>query len=91
MERRRHFLDYLTDSTMDEEALPLLPIVELAGDRRVLIENHGGISQYSCEKITVMVKFGAVHICGSKLTVEHMTRTRLVILGRIDAISLTRR
>lgn len=91
MERRKHFQEYLTDQTMDEEAVPLLPIVELAGDGRVLIENHCGISQYSCEKITVMVKFGAVHICGSKLMVEYMTRTRLVILGHIDAISIARR
>ena len=35
-------------------------IVEIAGDRRVLIENHFGVKEYSREKIGVKVKYGLV-------------------------------
>ena len=34
-------------------ALPGVPIVELAGDRRVLIENHRGVTEYGMERICV--------------------------------------
>ena len=67
------------------------PIVELAGDRRVLIENHLGVITYGKEKIIVKVKYGAVCICGCSLELTHMTKEQLVIFGTIQSISLHRR
>lgn len=82
------FLNRLTDLG---EPLPELPIVELAGDNRVLIENHRGIVQYTGERIGVRVKYGLLLVCGCRLHLACMTRERLVISGRIDGIHLERR
>lgn len=73
------------------EPLPGQLLVELVSDRRVLIENHLGITQYDRNKICVKVKFGSVAICGDNLELNQMTRFQLVISGRIDAVTIHRR
>lgn len=92
MGRSHYFLNRLAEGVdLGEEPLPGQPIVELAGDRRVLIENHYGVKEYSREKIGVKVKYGQVNICGCGLELRHMTKAQLVISGKIDAVSLHRR
>lgn len=67
------------------------PIVEIAGDSRVLIENHFGIMGYSAEQIQVKVKYGCVCVCGCGLEVLRMTREQLVIHGRIQGVRIQRK
>ena len=58
-------LEHMADrAELETEPMPAQPIVEIAGDQRVLVENHRGIIAYSTEKILVNVAFGAVCICG---------------------------
>lgn len=73
------------------EPLPGVPIVEVAGENRVLIERHSGVTEYSRERICVKVRYGAVCICGCSLELTRMTREQLVISGRIDCVQLQRR
>ena len=73
------------------EALPARSVIEIAGDSRVLIEHHGGVREYSRERIGVSVKFGTVQIDGCGLELSRMTREQLVISGRIDGVTLLRR
>lgn len=88
----RYFFERLADEIdLAAEPLPGQPIVEVAGDRRVLIENHFGVKAYSREKIVVKVKFGFVVVCGCGLELMQMTKEQLVIRGRIDMITLQRR
>lgn len=92
MGRGHFFLEHLAEnSDLAMEPLPGQPIVEIAGDRRVLIENHLGVKAYGRDKIVVKVKYGAVCICGCGLELMRMTREQLVIRGRIEAVSLQRR
>ena len=92
MGRGRNFLERLAEeSDLVMEPLPGQPIVELAGDGRVLIENHHGVKAYGREKILVRVKYGYVCVCGCGLELHRMTREQLVIRGKIDGISLQRR
>lgn len=92
MDRGRFFFDRLAEDTdLAMESLPGQTIVEIAGDRRVLIENHFGVKAYGREKILVKVKYGYVCICGCGLELLRMTREQLVIRGRIDAVTLQRR
>ena len=82
----------LADSAdLSTEPLPMLPLVELAGDKRVLIENHRGVVQYSRERICVKVRYGIVCVCGCGLELSRMTKEQLVISGRIDGVTLERR
>ena len=76
---------------LPEEGLPGETLVEIMGDDRVLIEGHKGVREYSRERIGVNVKFGMVTVCGNGLTLRCMTREQLIITGKIQGISLTRR
>lgn len=79
------------EADLGGESTPGVPIVELAGDCRVLIENHFGVKEYSRERIAVKVKYGVICVCGCQLELMRMTAERLVISGRIDTVTLQRR
>lgn len=87
---RRRLKDYVSEKAVNPELFPIVPIVELAGSHRVLVENHLGVTQYSMEMIGIKMKYGGIRICGCGLTLEHMTRVKLIITGRIDSICLLR-
>ncbi|MBQ7801805.1 MAG: YabP/YqfC family sporulation protein [Oscillospiraceae bacterium] len=89
---KKHWAERLVDGAdLSGEPMPGVPVVELAGDRRVLIERHGGVTEYSGEKICVKVRYGTVAVCGCGLELTCMTREQLVITGRIDSLQLLRR
>ena len=67
------------------------PIVEIAGDRQVLIENHQGVKAYSRESILIKVKYGCICVCGCGLEMMRMTRDQLIIRGQIESVTLQRR
>lgn len=73
------------------ETMPGLPIVEMAGDGRVLIERHGGVTEYSRDRISVKVPFGSICVRGNCMELTRMTRQQLLISGHIDCIELHRR
>ena len=74
-----------------EQPLPGLPIVEVAGDRRVLVENHLGIREYERDRISISVQYGVLRVEGDCLELAMMSGHQLVIVGRIDRIFLERR
>lgn len=89
---KSHWIQRIADGAdLASEPLPGVPIVEVAGERRVLIERHGGVTEYSRERICVKVCYGAVCVCGESLELTRMTREQLVISGRIDCVQLQRR
>lgn len=92
MGRERYFAERVSAAVdLQDEPLPGLPLVEIAGDRRVLIENHHGVTEYGTEQICVKVKFGSVCICGSELELTKMTREQLIISGCIGCVKVIRR
>lgn len=75
---------------LPDEPLPGLPLVEIAGHRRVLVENHRGIVEYGPQSICVKVKFGQICIRGTALELTKMTKGQLVISGCIESVHLVR-
>lgn len=73
------------------ESFPGQVLVEIAGENRVLIENHRGVGAYSPQKIGVKVPYGMIEITGAGLDLRSMTREQLVIAGQIEAVTLKRR
>ncbi len=73
------------------ESLPGVPLLEIAGDCRVLIEEHKGVTEYSKEQICIKVSYGLVCICGCGLELIKMSREQLAISGRIDCVKLQRK
>lgn len=92
MVQKKHWVQRITEAAdLHGEALPGVPLVEVAGENRVLIECHCGVTEYSTERICVKVKYGHVCVCGSGLELTIMTKERVVISGCIHAVQLNRR
>lgn len=91
MKRRGSLFETLVrNADLLGEATPGQPLIEIAGEHRVLIENHSGVTVYGCNEIHVKVKFGKICVCGRNLEMVQMTRQQLVVTGLIDNVSLCR-
>ncbi len=91
MEKRKPMLRLIAEAVdAPRELLPGEPLIELAGDQRVMIENHMGVREYACSCIRVGVKGGTVSIHGSGLSITRMQRKQLVIVGTISGIGMER-
>ena len=91
MGSKRNFIDRIATAVdLQDEPIPGMPLVEIAGERRVLIENHRGVLEYGTERIRVKVKFGHVCVCGSGLELARMNRGQLVISGVVNEVHLIR-
>lgn len=90
--QKGNWMQRLADGAdLSDESLPHTPVVEIAGDQRVLIEHHKGVTEYSRERICVKVPYGLVSIHGCGMELLQMTREQLVVSGRIDGVQLQRR
>ena len=63
------------------------PLVELTGEKRVLVENHLGVLAYSTEEICVKVAYGKLVVTGQNLQFLQLNSDQLVIVGEIETIS----
>lgn len=92
MRKRRGWIERLAETTdLQGEAFPGQPLLEIYGERRVLIEHYEGVTEYSCQRIQIRVKYGFLCICGGSLELARMTSEQVVITGRIDSVTLIRR
>ena len=90
--KHRFWMERLAEQTdLQSEPIPAQPLVELLSHRRVLIENHDGVLEYSGQSIRVGMPYGSLVIRGEELLLAHMSGRQLVICGQIDDISVIRR
>jgi sporulation protein YqfC len=80
----------LDRTNLSDECIPGKPVVELLGDCRLLIENHRGIVEYHCDRISVRVCYGMVMVKGRNLKLRQMSGGKLLIVGEIDCIGVKR-
>ena len=66
--------------------VPGLPLVELLGNGRMLVENHRGLICYSTQEVRIKVKGGLLCVSGRGLSVCKMTDCALVIKGCISTL-----
>lgn len=92
MNGKGRLIKWLDECTqMTDETLPGVPVVEIAGTSRVLIERHQGVRAYSGEKIEIQLSYGILCVCGKDLCLSRMTRGQLVISGELHNIQICRR
>lgn len=66
-----------------------MPLAEIIGNHRVLMENHLGICEYGDCCIVVATSLGRAIIEGEDLQIMQLDREKLVIIGKIAALRLT--
>ena len=74
------------ESFLAEDLDTSLPRVELIGDRRVMIENHRGILEYSDVCMRVALSGLILRVIGSGLELRRLTLTEMTIAGKICAL-----
>lgn len=89
--RKRAFASVSRVFPMSDAPLPGVPLVEICNRRRVLVENHQGVSGYTSEEVQVNTAAGAICVSGRKLNLMKMTRFQLVITGEILAVTFKER
>ena len=89
MKRNKRFMEQIAVAA-DLEGMPLpgMPIIEISGEHRVLVEHHQGVVSYGDDEICVKVNYGMVRVRGSQLNLSCMTREKLMIIGCIDDVKL---
>ncbi|MFR1753953.1 MAG: YabP/YqfC family sporulation protein [Oscillospiraceae bacterium] len=91
MKKGRSMLRLMAEAAdTPQELLPGMPLIEITGSGRVLIENHGGVTEYETDRIRVRLRFGAVVIRGSRLKITRMSKCQLVISGSLLGVDLER-
>ena len=85
MNRELGFVKFAADAMTP---LPGLPLIEICGQSRMLIENHRGIAGYGSCEIQINVCHGCVVVNGENLKVTNMCKDKLVITGRIHTVNL---
>lgn len=89
MKRENSFFQPITGmKRYAEEQICNVPLMEIYGHRRVLVENHQGIESYDSNRILVKVKGGCIQICGEALELSRMSKEKVVVTGRINSIVL---
>ena len=72
---------------VNEEPAFQCPLVEIIGNRRMLIENHCGLIHYSNSQITVKTMHGLLDVKGTCLYICKMTKFQMIIKGQIYHIA----
>lgn len=89
MSFRRIFRRFPTGKNQIINVAEVLPLVELLGNHRVLIENHKGIMLYSHNEIHINLNIGLLYITGYDLNIAYISGQRLVITGSIKCITIS--
>ena len=77
----------LKSETISDGVIGNLPLVEILGTKRVLIENHRYIALYEPAEIDIHVAGGLISISGSNLSLAYMSMERIVITGNIESLT----
>lgn len=76
---------------LPDQTLPGIPIIEIYGDRRVLIEGRCTVVQYMQTSIIIRNSCGRVCICGQCLKMVELSKDKMIITGCIEGISISGR
>lgn len=87
-QNKRLLMRFATNIDMEAGCMPNIPVIEIVGNKQVLVENHLGITAYDSTRISIKVKNGCVHVSGQCLQIAKMAKRQLVIQGHIEGISL---
>ena len=89
MGQRKYIWDRVAVAAdLSGEPMPKQSLIEIAGERRVIIENHCGVIGYGTDEICVKMRSGNIIVCGKGLELVRMTKEQLVIMGTIDCVRL---
>lgn len=79
-------IDWKQRLAVDAGGLKPRTLTEVYGNERLLVEQHRGILGYGSECIRIGTSFGVLTVEGEELRLCCMSRSQLVIRGRIGCV-----
>lgn len=73
-------------SSLPEDVVLGIPIVEILGHSEMRIENYRGLLEYTSQLVRVQTKIGQIRINGSHLQVDYYTNDDMKITGNFTII-----
>ena len=64
------------------------PLVEIYGTKRVLIEHHCGVKEYSDRRIGIKVSYGCILVQGQELCLAKISKEQIVITGTVNQVNM---
>lgn len=83
-ENRKHKAVRL--SSLPEDVVLGIPMVEILGHSEIRIENYRGLLEYTDQLVRVQTKIGQIRITGSHLQVDYYTNDDMKITGNFTTI-----
>lgn len=84
---KKNFKGRITDAAgMPKDVLLGVPLLTIAGQSEVCIENYRGILEYTDKLIRIQTKLGKIHVIGRNLQIEFYTNDEMKIVGYITVI-----
>lgn len=74
------------ESLLAEDLSPQLARIEIIGNKRVLVENHRGILEYSDTCMRINCGKMIIQIEGQDLTLKALSLSELAVSGRITGV-----
>ena len=78
----------MSNTDLIGEPTPRTTLVEIVGNKRILVEYHKGVTSYSRECIRIRSTSGLLVVSGEELLLVNVSKQQLVIGGCISSISL---
>lgn len=75
---------------LPDQTLPGVPIIEIYGNKRLLIEGRCSVIDYCESCIKLKNTYGNVCILGRNLIMSELTQQQMIIVGEIDNLSISR-
>ena len=88
MKNRRLVERVLETVDLGSEPVPGKTLIEILGNRSVLIENHCGVINYGKEKIIIKTRTGCIELKGDELILSKMSKDILRVTGIVKCIQL---
>ena len=81
----KSFKKYLIESVeLPSEIVLNIPLINILGDSKILIENFKNIAHYSSEVIKIDTSCGILKITGQKLFLKEFNKNKILIKGKLD-------
>lgn len=80
--------EWIADSGVAQGLDDRLPRVEIEGDRRLVLENHRGVTEYGETLVRIDCGGSEVRVTGAGLRLAALSLTEAVIEGRIETVEL---
>ncbi len=86
----KRYEDLIDAFELPKDILLGFPIVNMKGDRELVVSNHKGIRCYENDSIVLITKYYDLNISGRELYIKEYTKDTIILCGYINQVSVVK-